>query len=112
MNLAANLDAAIKVVCPIYGVSIGREDDRQTWRIDFKPEATLQQRTNAQAILDTFDPQAITLEERSEISTANARETVIRTRTTKIEEFERRISSGALQEEINSFVLNILKEQK
>jgi len=49
------LDQQIKVVCPIDGVSLGRKDDKSTWRIDFKPEATAQQRTDAQAVVEAFD---------------------------------------------------------
>ena len=55
MTYEAKLDQAIKAVCPIDGVSIGRKDDKLTWRIDFKPEATAQQLTNAQAVVDAFD---------------------------------------------------------
>lgn len=51
---AAKLDKAIKTVCPIDGVSIGRKDDKSTWRIDFRPEATQTQRDAAQAILSAF----------------------------------------------------------
>jgi hypothetical protein len=54
--IAAKLDAALRSVCPIDGVSIGRKDDKATWRIDFKDEATSEQRTAAQAVLDAFDP--------------------------------------------------------
>ena len=32
MTLNAKLDAAIKAVCPIHGVSIGRVNDKQTRR--------------------------------------------------------------------------------
>ena len=34
------------------------EADRDTWRIDFAPEATEQQREAAQAVVDGFDPTA------------------------------------------------------
>jgi hypothetical protein len=44
---AQQLHAAIEAVCPITGVAIGRIDDRQTWRIDFAPEATAYQRAAA-----------------------------------------------------------------
>lgn len=54
MRITEKLDAAIKAVCPIHGVSIGRKDDKQTWRIDFKDEATAPQRAAAQQVLDTF----------------------------------------------------------
>ena len=53
--MSIKLDAAIKSVCPIHGVSIGRKDDKTTWRIDFKDEATAEQRASAQAVFDTFD---------------------------------------------------------
>lgn len=57
-TLAAKLDAAIKAVCPIRGVSIGRKNDKATWRIDFKDEATDKQRADARAVLEAFDPVA------------------------------------------------------
>lgn len=43
------IDNLIKAVCPIYGVS-------STGRIDYKDEATAEQRTAAQAIMDTNLP--------------------------------------------------------
>jgi hypothetical protein len=54
--LAAVLDISIRAVCPIHGVVVGREDDRTTWRIDFKDEATAQQRAAGSAVLAAFDP--------------------------------------------------------
>lgn len=54
-NLAGNLHAAIAAVAPIDGVSIGRRNDKSTWRIDFKPEATDMQRGAAHAALLAFD---------------------------------------------------------
>lgn len=45
MNIE-NLDTLIKAVCPIYGVS-------SDGKIDFKPEATAQQKIDAQAIMAT-----------------------------------------------------------
>ena len=55
-TVAARLTRAIEFVCPIYGVSIGRRDDRSTWRIDFKEEATIQNRRDAVTVLNEFDP--------------------------------------------------------
>jgi hypothetical protein len=55
MTLLIELDRAIKVVCPIHGVSIGRKDDRSTWRIDFKAEATPAQRAAAETVLADYD---------------------------------------------------------
>ncbi len=54
MTIAAKLDAAIKAVCPIHGVSIGRKNDKQTWRIDFKDEATPEQMAAARSVVDSF----------------------------------------------------------
>lgn len=54
-NTAAQLHAAIAAVCPIHGVSIGRKDDKATWRIDFADDATEQQKTAARLTLSTFD---------------------------------------------------------
>lgn len=39
---------------PIFGVSIGDANDRMTWRVDFRPEATAQQQADAQAIINAF----------------------------------------------------------
>lgn len=58
MSIADKVEAAIKAVCPINGVSIGRVNDKSTWRIDFKDEATQEQRQAAQAALDAFNPEA------------------------------------------------------
>lgn len=56
--ITQRLDAAIKEVCPINGVSIGRPDDKATWRIDFAQSATAQQRADAAAVVEAFDPNA------------------------------------------------------
>lgn len=48
----ARLDAAIRFVCPIYGV--GEYPDGGI-RIDYKPEATEQQRAAALAVVAGFD---------------------------------------------------------
>lgn len=55
----ANLTAQIGAVAPIAGVSIGRWDDKATWRIDFAPEATAEQRGAAAVTLGAFDPDAV-----------------------------------------------------
>lgn len=54
-NTAGTLHAAIAAVCPIHGVSIGRRNDKATWRIDFAPEATDAQKNAARAIKDGYD---------------------------------------------------------
>lgn len=59
IKLHAAVNAAVGVVAPIYGVSIGRKDDKATWRIDFKDEATPEQRAAAAEVLTSFDAQKV-----------------------------------------------------
>ena len=54
-GLVVVLDIRVKIVAPIDGVEIGDHADKSTWRIDFKPEATVQQRADAQAVVAAFD---------------------------------------------------------
>lgn len=56
INIAAALDQAIRVVCPIVGVSIGDASDKRTWRLDFATEASVEQQAAAKAVLEAFDP--------------------------------------------------------
>lgn len=54
------LDQQIKTAgIPIDGVSIGKRADKSTWRIDFKAEATPEQRSQAAQIVAAFDPSVI-----------------------------------------------------
>jgi len=48
----------IAPLCPLDGVSIGREDDPATWALQFAAGATAAQRAAAQAALAAFDPSA------------------------------------------------------
>lgn len=71
LRLSNNLHVAVSAVCRIDGVSVGRKNDKSTWRIDFRPETTIQQRIDAQTIINNFDidaelrkPELTTLEER------------------------------------------------
>ena len=50
------LQVAIDAVCPDYGAVIGRWDDRRTWALCPKPEATEEQIAAARAVMATFDP--------------------------------------------------------
>jgi hypothetical protein len=59
MNIAA-LNNAVAAVCPIDGLAVGDPADKATWRIDFDPSATDQQRQAAQAALAAFDPATLT----------------------------------------------------
>lgn len=49
------LHNAIEAVAPIFGVSVPTFGDPTTVRIDFKDEATDDQKTSAQNILNSFD---------------------------------------------------------
>lgn len=46
---------AVSAVSPIHGVSLGRLDDKATWRIDFKGEATDAEREAASRALNAVD---------------------------------------------------------
>ena len=54
-NTAALVHAAVAAVCPIHGVSIGRKDDKGTWRIDFQASATDEQRQAAMLAISALD---------------------------------------------------------
>lgn len=57
LNLAAQVDLALRAAgLPILGVSIGNRTDKTTWRVDFTPEATDKQRTEAAALISAFEP--------------------------------------------------------
>lgn len=71
MTIASSLDAAVRAVAPIIGISMGSRDDKSTWRIDFAPAATQAQRTAAQGVINAFDAAAIDL---AEVTEATARD--------------------------------------
>lgn len=71
-NTAAQLHAAIAAVCPIHGVSIGRKDDKATWRIDFKDGASDLQRSEAILALQAFDVAAAKVAEQAKRDRAAA----------------------------------------
>lgn len=55
MSFAQQLDAAIREVCPIVGVSIGDKSDKATWRIDFDDAASGAQKVAALDVVAAFD---------------------------------------------------------
>ena len=55
MATTGELADKIAAVCPIDGVFVGRKDQRETWGIHFRAEATDSQRAAAKAILAAFD---------------------------------------------------------
>lgn len=57
VQIAAALDVAMKAAgIPITGVSVGRPEDRASWRVDFARTATAQQISDGLSIVATFDP--------------------------------------------------------
>ena len=69
MTLIEKLHTALAQKAPIHGVSLGRKNDKATWRIDFKDEATEAQRVAAATVLAAFDLDAAIAEEEAEIPT-------------------------------------------
>ena len=55
MRNFADIDQAIKAVCPIQGISFGRVDDKSTWIIVYDESATEEQRAVAEALLQTLE---------------------------------------------------------
>jgi hypothetical protein len=74
MTIAAKLDAAIRAVAPIVGVSIGRQEDKTAWRVDYAPEATQSQRDAAASVVASFDVAATENAERAETAAVDALE--------------------------------------
>lgn len=56
MNQFRNLSRAIKALAPIHGVSIGDWQDKNTWRVDFKEEATPEQIAAVEQFVNDLDP--------------------------------------------------------
>jgi len=54
MNLE-KLHNAIAAVCPIHGVSVGDGENKTTWTISFKDEATNEEKAAAHAVIDAAD---------------------------------------------------------
>lgn len=52
---ATRLLEAVEKLAPITGVSVGKIDDKTTWRIDFAEEATEEEKQAALSALDLFD---------------------------------------------------------
>ena len=63
MTIASDLHAKISAVAPILDVSIGRNNDPSTWRVDFDPSATDAQRLAANAVVAAFNPSALTAQD-------------------------------------------------
>ena len=55
MSLPSDVQAAVAVVCPVVGVSIGDQNDKSTWRVDFTPDATDAQKAAAAQAITNYD---------------------------------------------------------
>lgn len=62
-RITNNAIKAISTMCPVDGLSVGNMADTATWRIDFAPHATAEQKAAAQAVLAAFNPLAPTAED-------------------------------------------------
>jgi hypothetical protein len=62
----------IKAVCPIESISIGKLADSSTWKIEFDPAATKDQRDQAQALLNAYDPAAEESEKQAKVIAARS----------------------------------------
>lgn len=54
-ELATAVHTAVARVAPITGVALADPLDRATWRVDFAPEATADERTAAAGVVTNFD---------------------------------------------------------
>lgn len=45
----------ISRICPILGISIGKKEDKSTWRIDFDSASNKEQKLAVQRYIDNFD---------------------------------------------------------
>jgi hypothetical protein len=50
-DLASKIHSAAAAVAPICGVSVGRQNDRTTWRVVFHETATDEQKAAARRVL-------------------------------------------------------------
>lgn len=58
-SVAERLQATLaRAGIPVVGVSIGRRDDKGTWRIDYDGDVTSHQLALAQNVVDDFDAEA------------------------------------------------------
>lgn len=58
-NIALEAHRALAAVCPIVSLSLKDRFDKSTWRVEFDPAATVEQRAAALAALDAFDPASL-----------------------------------------------------
>lgn len=54
-SIQAQVDEALRAVCPVDAVSFGKINDKATWVLQFAPTATDPQKAAAQAVIDAFD---------------------------------------------------------
>jgi len=57
------IHAAIEEIAPIHGISMPNPEDKTSWVVNFKDEATAQQKADAQAVIDDLDVVALAASE-------------------------------------------------
>lgn len=75
----------VSEVAPITGVSLGKIDDKSTWKIIFKPEATPEQRAAAAQIVREFDPAVDAVAPKTELQQAKEEIEALKVRLSAVE---------------------------
>jgi hypothetical protein len=83
INYAGAVHEAVKRVCPILNVSIGKPNDKTTWRINLAPEATDKQKRDAADVIESFDVAKV-------LPTVDPRDVVIAQLQRRLEALENR----------------------
>jgi hypothetical protein len=83
INYAGAVHEAIKRVCPVLNVSIGKPNDKSTWRINLAPEATDKQKQDAANVVEDFDVTKV-------LPTVDPRDVVIAQMQQRLEALENR----------------------
>ena len=54
-HVLAEIHQRLAAIAPIVGISVPDENDTSTWRIDFDPSATTEERSDATTLLNSID---------------------------------------------------------
>lgn len=71
------LQQRVSTVCPTLGVSVGRWEERTTWRLDFAPEATQEQQAAAQALIASFSLVELARSDKTTVIKAEAAQRIL-----------------------------------
>jgi hypothetical protein len=85
-DIAGSLHEKIEAAgIPINGVSVGKSGDKSTWKIDFKAEATAQQKTQTAQIVAAFDPAVDAVASKTELQQAREDIEALKARLSAVE---------------------------